>query len=113
MVSFQLAEDYPSFVIHHSLAPVHQILHGEVFLLLSPISVSVVKASVVKHRFAECLAGNSAPLDAAAANGMGTVDDNRPFAQLGRLNRRLLPRRAGSNDCDIVVFAHSRLIIYP
>ena len=59
----------------------------------------MVEPGIVKNRLAQGLAGDGPPLDTAAAEGMGTIDDDNPFAKLGSLDGRLLPRWTRPNDC--------------
>ena len=92
-------------VSHHVLAAVEQVVHRDV--LLDGVAVAVdralAQAGQVQHGFADGLGGDGAGVDADAADAVDALDERDALAELGGVERRLLPGGAGTDDHQIVM----------
>lgn len=75
----------------------------------SSVSLPMIESGKVENRFAERFAGNSAVVNADAANAGGAIDNRHSLAKLGALDRGLLPGWAGTDNCQVILSIHRRI----
>ena len=104
VVALQLMAHHVDFMADHRVDPKEQVLQGDFFLDLVGLAVDRVFAIAgeIEHRLAHGLARNRADVHAGSADDRLALDDHHALAQLGRLNRGVMTRRAGPDRYKVI-----------
>jgi hypothetical protein len=71
------------------------------------IGLPMIESGKVQNRFTQRFARNGAVVNADAANAIGAIDNRHSLANIGALDRGLLPSGTGTDNCQIVLSIHS------
>ena len=104
----ELVANHVPLVANHSLREAHQLGDGNVFLQLAVRgNPPAIGTRQMQHRFAKGFRGNGPRIDLGPPQNLVLLDDCHALAQLGSLDRTLLPRGASTDRYAVVMF-HGR-----
>ncbi len=105
IVAVELVADDVDLVADDVVGAEEQVFHGDALFdgVGRAVERALPVAGQIEHSLAQRFAGDGAGVGRHAAHDRPSLDDGDALAQLGRLNRGALPRRAGPDDEHIVL----------